>query len=283
MLNDSMLNFAGLIGISVGLSIICSTPSYAAEVSKKRTTTAIKHVSQPTAQKKLQATRRMLIERMKASREQLNDSLPVYEKELADKSADYEQKQKLFQENLISKRELDNSQQAVMNTRLETERIEQLIAEDDIALSLAEEVAETEMARLPRLSPGGYDETPNLIRFNGTAAWSLTLIDKIARFYRARFGHEMPVSALGQSPTHDRLGFDHRDAIDVAVSPQSAEGRGLMSYLRKANIPFLAFRRKVRSMSTGAHIHIGQPSPRLMEVKQRQSHPAAPEQNTAGG
>jgi hypothetical protein len=283
MLNDSMLNFAGLISISVGLSIICSTPSYAAEANKKRTTTMVGHSSRPTAQKKLQATRRMLIERMKASREQLSDSLPVYEKKLADQSADLEQKQKLFQENLISKRELDNSQQALMNTRLETERIEQLIAEDDVALSMTEEVAETEMARLPRLSPGAYDETPNLIRFNGTAAWSPTIIDKIARFYRARFGHEMPVSALGQSPTHDHLGFDHRDAIDVAVSPESAEGRGLMSYLRKANIPFLAFRRKVRSMSTGAHIHIGRPSPRLMEVKQRQSHPAAPEQNTAGG
>jgi hypothetical protein len=283
MLNDSMLNFAGLIGISVGLSIICSAPSYAAEANNKRTTTMVGHSSQPTVQKKLQATRRMLIERMKASREQLNDSLPVYEKKLADQSADLEQKQKLFQENLISKRELDNSQQALMNTRLETERIAQLIAEDDVALSLTEEVAQGELARLPKLAPGAYDETATLIRYNGAANWSPADANKIAKFYRARFGHPMPVSAMGQSLTHDRMGFDHRDAVDVAVSPDSAEGRGLMAYLRRAGIPFLAFRGKVPSMSTGAHIHIGRPSPRLMEVKQRQSHPAAPEQNTAGG
>ena len=79
------------------------------------------------------------------------------------------------------------------------------------------------------------------------------------------------------------MGFDHREAVDVAVSPDSAEGRGLMAYLRKAGIPFLAFRGKVPSMSTGAHIHIGRPSPQLMEVRQRLTHPTPSEQNTEGG
>ena len=65
------------------------------------------------------------------------------------------------------------------------------------------------------------------------------------------------------------MGFDHREAVDVAVRPDSIEGRGLMEYLRKANVPFLAFRGKIPGASTGAHIHIGRSSPRLMEVKHR--------------
>ena len=37
-------------------------------------------------------------------------------------------------------------------------------------------------------------------------------------------------------------GFDHRNALDVAVHPDSPEGRALMDYLRAHGIPFLAFR-----------------------------------------
>jgi hypothetical protein len=82
---------------------------------------------------------------------------------------------------------------------------------------------------------------------------------------------------MGQSSTHDRMDFDHRDAVDVAVGPDSIEGRSLMEYLRKAKIPFLAFRGKIPNASTGAHIHIGRPSPRLMEVKHRENPSPVPD------
>jgi hypothetical protein len=45
--------------------------------------------------------------------------------------------------------------------------------------------------------------------------------------------------------------------MDVAVHPDNCEGRALMEYLRRAGIPFLAFRNKVAGSATGAHIHIG--------------------------
>jgi hypothetical protein len=48
-----------------------------------------------------------------------------------------------------------------------------------------------------------------------------------------------------------------------------------MFYLRKSGIPFIAFRSAVANMSTGAHIHIGRPSPRIIEVKQRQPQPSS--------
>jgi hypothetical protein len=64
--------------------------------------------------------------------------------------------------------------------------------------------------------------------------------------------------------------------MDVAVSPDSEEGRSLMAYLRTAGIPFIAFRNKLRGWATGAHIHIGRPSLRIEQMKQssvRQSPP----------
>jgi hypothetical protein len=56
-----------------------------------------------------------------------------------------------------------------------------------------------------------------------------------------------------------------------------------MAYLKKSGIPFIAFRGAVRSMSTGAHIHIGKPSPRIVEVKQRSPHPAIQDKSAQHG
>ena len=82
----------------------------------------------------------------------------------------------------------------------------------------------------------------------GRWRWCPTL----ERFFAERFGHPLPVSALGQTAAHDRLGFDHRNAIDVAVHPDSPEGRALMRYLRGHGIPFLAFRGAQRGRSPPA-------------------------------
>jgi len=60
-----------------------------------------------------------------------------------------------------------------------------------------------------------------------------------------------------------RLGFDHRNSVDVAVHPDSVQGKALTEYLRGNGIPFLAFRSAIRGVATGAHIHIGNPSHRL--------------------
>jgi hypothetical protein len=70
------------------------------------------------------------------------------------------------------------------------------------------------------------------------------------------------VSALGQTPAHDRLGFDHRNALDVAVHPDSPEGQALMTWLQAQGVSFLAFRGAITGEATGAHVHIGEPSPR---------------------
>jgi hypothetical protein len=59
------------------------------------------------------------------------------------------------------------------------------------------------------------------------------------------------------------MGFDHRDALDVAVHPASPEGRALMGHLREHGIPFIAAWGAIPGSASGAHIHVGQPSPRI--------------------
>jgi hypothetical protein len=51
--------------------------------------------------------------------------------------------------------------------------------------------------------------------------------------------------------------------MDVALSPDSSEGKALMDYLRTQGIPFIAFHYAVPGSATGAHIHVGSPSHRL--------------------
>ena len=86
------------------------------------------------------------------------------------------------------------------------------------------------------------------------------------KYFSQAFGHRLPITAMGQSDTHNRLGFDHHDAMDVGLNPDSREGRALTDYLRKAGIPFIAFRGAVSGTSTGPHIHIGRPSGRLVRM-----------------
>ena len=263
------MKFTAALAVVLASNLVCAFASDASESTKQSARVVVRSAA-PAAPKKLQATRRMLIERMKASREYLRESLPDYEQRLAMQTAEVENNRKLYEQNLISQREFENSQQAMTNTQLEAERIRHWIAEDDAALSLAEKNARAEIGALRRLAPNGYEETPSIIRYRGVTPWSPALIAKVAKFFQARFKKELPVSAAGQSSTHDRLGYDHREAVDVAVSPGSREGRGLIAYLRQARIPFLAFRGKVAGVSTGPHIHIGMPSPRLHLIEANQ-------------
>jgi hypothetical protein len=71
-------------------------------------------------------------------------------------------------------------------------------------------------------------------------------------------------NAQAQSTTSKKeRGYDHRNAVDVALHPDSAEGKALINYLQNQGIPFLAFRAAVPGVATGPHIHIGSPSHRI--------------------
>lgn len=78
-----------------------------------------------------------------------------------------------------------------------------------------------------------------------------------------RFDRALPISADGQTATHDSLGFDHRGRVDVALNPNEPAGIWLRHYLEAKGIPYFAFLRAVPGKATGAHIHIGPGSTRL--------------------
>jgi len=170
----------------------------------------------------------------------------------------------LYQRQIISKREVEIAEEALAQANRKVAEADRWIKEASTIREsiLGEAALHAEIAKTS-LPAGGYLATGVFIRFNGTAAFTLGDLPKVERFFGTRFGRNLPVSALGQSAVHDRIGFDHRNAVDVAVHPDSAEGQALMSYLQSQNIPFIAVRQAVPGSSTGAHIHIGQPSRRF--------------------
>jgi hypothetical protein len=82
--------------------------------------------------------------------------------------------------------------------------------------------------------------------------------------FARHFGKPLPVSAIGETAVHRALGFDHRGRVDVAIYPDLPEGIWLREYLTENRIPYFAFRQAVPGKATGAHIHIGPMSTRLV-------------------
>jgi hypothetical protein len=81
--------------------------------------------------------------------------------------------------------------------------------------------------------------------------------------YEKHFREPFPVSARGETAVHRALGFDHTGRVDVALTPDSAEGVWLRKYLEQRSIPYYAFRIAIPGKATAPHIHIGPASTRL--------------------
>jgi len=99
-------------------------------------------------------------------------------------------------------------------------------------------------------------------RSYGRGTWTTNDFAVLMREFKSRFKRDLPISAYGQTPTHDRLGLNHRGRIDVALHPNSEEGRWLIQYLNERGIPYTAFTGDMSHLATGPHIHIGPPSAR---------------------
>ena len=181
-------------------------------------------------------------------------------------SADVEKRRDLLARGIVSRRELEESEREleVAEGKLSSTRREMVMADQSLAEALIEPPTPLRPGPPGRLTPEQYELTPTFVHYRGPARWSLAEAPKVQNFFARRFGRPLPVSAYGQTPLHDRLCFDHRDAIDVAVPPDSPEGGALMAFLRGAGISFMAYRGAVRGEATGAHIHIGDASRRFV-------------------
>lgn len=201
-----------------------------------------------------------VIDKLKETRAGAEKLLTLHEAERKRLAAVYEQRREQYYMGLISRDDVLQAEHALAQAMIRVDEDKRWLAETDMGLT--EYGMRDELLRLPTLAIGGYSESGNLLRFNGGAAWSLTDAPRIEGFFTQTFGRALPISAFGQTSTHDRLRFDHRNAMDVALHPDSREGQSLLGYLRQAGIPFIAFRSAVPGAATGAHIHIGKPSPR---------------------
>ena len=248
---------------AVGLGLAPATPSLAQRlpVSPHSVTgSAGRGTTHAPASLGKQATE--LLAALKDYRQSLEHLLALQEQALASATDRREQRRDLYDRGVISRREFEESERTFSTARQSVEDTRQAIEAADHA-TVEARTAGT-LASLSPLPPGGYQRTAALIRYNGPARWSLRSdVPRLQQFFAARFGRPLPVSAFGQTPLHDRMGFDHHDALDVAVHPDSPEGRALMDYLRGAGIPFIAAWGAVPGSTSGAHIHVGQPSPRI--------------------
>jgi hypothetical protein len=97
--------------------------------------------------------------------------------------------------------------------------------------------------------------------------WNLSYAAKVETFFMDKFGRQLPTTAFGQSELHTRWGLDHRQGMDVGLHPDSPEGRALIAFLIREQIPFLAFRNAIPGVATGPHIHVGNASHRFLGQK----------------
>jgi hypothetical protein len=166
----------------------------------------------------------------------------------------------LHAQGLVARSEMESAELAAIQARARLDGTRRQL--EDSQRIVVEAQALGRLAALPAVPLGEERSMPEVLEYHGASAWTLAQVDRLGRFFAARFGRSLPVSALGQTPLHDRLGFDHRNAVDIAVHPDTVEGRALLDHLRAQGIPFLAFRGPLAGASTGAHVHVGAASPR---------------------
>jgi hypothetical protein len=166
----------------------------------------------------------------------------------------------LYSEGLIARIELEKSEQDLTAAKAQVE-------ESKKAQELATKAQELAKANpgprsLVKLTSMALNSKATVMR-STAGNWSIGNLSTVQKFFSSTFGRPLPTSAVGQSATHDRMGWDHRNSVDVGLHPDSNEGRALIAYLQNAGIPFLAFRTAIPGVATGPHIHIGSPSHRL--------------------
>ena len=184
--------------------------------------------------------------------------IPHYEESVKSATEAVEKRKELFEKGLVSKRDIEGAEKALKDAQAQLDQARHQLVETDQLI--AEATAEPKPTGPS--STGRYASKSAVMRYSGASGWAIAEASKVETFFSSKFGRQLPISAFGQSETHNRLGFDHRNSVDVALHPDSAEGKALIEYLHTNGIPFLAFRSAIPGVATGAHIHIGYPSHR---------------------
>ena len=198
----------------------------------------------------------------------LEQLLTLYERDSKQAEERLTMVRELLAQGLVTRREVETAEDAAARTREKVAEAQSQLKGADMAV--AEALVEAQAEPTPKLRPSSTPRAVNTrvrttayIRYGGAGAWSLAGAAGIKQFFIRRFGRTLPIGAFGQSALHDRWGYDHRNAMDVGVNPDSNEGQALMGYLRANGVPFTAFHFAVPGKATGPHIHVGLPSHRI--------------------
>lgn len=171
-----------------------------------------------------------------------------------------DERQKLLDNGIMARSEMASFQEELDSRK----RVLQLAKNRIDLLTELRQMAETEQ-KLEVAARANAAAVPNsvMIRYEGNGLFSLSDLPTISTEFEKHFHTALPISALGQTLTHQEMGLDHRNRVDVALNPDSTEGIWLRKLLEQLRIPYLAFRAAVTGAATGAHIHIGLGSARL--------------------
>lgn len=194
----------------------------------------------------------------------LRKLLPFYENTVKKAEEKLELSKKLLAEGLIPKSQVEENERALAAAKekiAETNRA-MTSADEQVAAVLVETAANEEIAKNLRLAKQNLVRTSAFTRFTGAGGWSIGDAWKVQRFFSDTFNKQLPIAVFGQGPIHDRWRLDHRNAMDIQLHPDGAEGRALLNFLQKNGVPYLAFRSAIPGTATGPHIHIGRPSHR---------------------
>jgi hypothetical protein len=199
--------------------------------------------------------------------EEAENMVTVAAKRLERSQRAFDERQKLVDAGIVAKREMDEVAASLDRARSEQEWARKRV---EFAQEL-EQLAKTEqeaMRKLGAANSSAFQGNGGLVQhFIGSNAFSMTKFPIIEKAFEKKFAHDLPISAMGETEVHKALGFDHRNRVDIALTPDQPEGLWLRQYLTSHNIPFYAFRSAVPGKATGAHIHIGPPSTRYLASK----------------
>lgn len=249
-----------------------STKSVVPQTGSNQTATASRPLSATTASDRKgaaapKAAPSNLITAVIRTKEGHEALAKTQESEIATATAKLAELRQLVAEGLIARVELENAEHLLAGLRSNLETLRKNAADSE--RTIAELRKAEELAKVKPLLPAANNTSsrsflkPVILRYGGQAGWSLGRLGIVQTFFASTFGQTLPVSALGQSATHNRLGYNHRNSVDVALHPDSPQGKALISYLESQGIPYLAFRSAVAGVATGPHIHIGYPSNRV--------------------
>jgi hypothetical protein len=236
---------------------------FSASVAQSRKTGSRTKVN-PPAPSESEKLRKQYVETTKEYKASLEKLLALYKVSVKKSEDRLDKSKELFKEGLISKTQLEESEQALAAEQLKVNGVQQQMknAETQVAQTLLEMEGEKQIARLRLRPKGGLIQTASFIRYTGAGVWAISQAGKLEQFFQQTFKRSLPIAVFGQGAVQNRWRLDHRNAMDISLHPDGAEGQALIDFMRRNGIPFSAFRGAIPGVATGPHLHIGRPSHR---------------------